>query len=87
METKNFKLNEKLLAIVDFGNQKKFYIVDSFNVQSFLDHHSSNRFSLPPLVIFQSAFVYDPVVFQSQLDSQWKSNSTSSPFSNTFKNN
>lgn len=74
METKDFKLmNEKLLAIVDFAKEKKFYIVDPSDIQSFLHHHSSEFLSTPPPIIFQSVLVYDPVVFQSELDSLWKS--------------
>lgn len=70
METKKFKLmDEKLLAIVDFSKEKKFYIVDPSDVQSFLAHHSSEHLSCPPPIIFQTVMVYDPVIFQSQLDS------------------
>lgn len=83
METKDFKLmDEKLLAIVDFGKEKKFYIVDSSDIQSFLHHHSSERLSCPPPIIFQSVLVYDPIAFQSQLDSLWKSKSMSNPLDN-----
>lgn len=83
METKDFKLmDEKLLAIVDFGKEKKFYIVDSSDIQSFLHHHSSERLSTPPPIIFQSVLVYDPIAFQSQLDSLWKSRSMSNPSNN-----
>lgn len=64
METKDFKLmNEKLLAIVDFGKEKKFYIVEYSDLQSFLHHHSGERLSCPPPVIFQSVLVYDPIAF------------------------
>lgn len=74
MKTNDFKLmDEKLLAIVDFGKEKKFYIVDSSDIQSFLHYHSSEYLSCPPPIIFQSVLVYDPVVFQSQLDSLRKS--------------
>ena len=70
METKKIKLmDEKLLAIVDFSKEKKFYIVNSSDVQSFLVHHSSEHLSSPPPIIFQTVMVYDPIVFQSQLDS------------------
>jgi hypothetical protein len=70
METKKFKLmDEKLLAIVDFGNERKqFFIVDRLDLQSFLDLYSCDRMSFPPPVIFQSVLVYDPIAFQSQLD-------------------
>lgn len=68
---KNF--DEKLLAIVDFSKEKKFYIVSPSDIQSFLHHHSSEFLSTPPPIIFQSVLVYDPVVFQSELDSLWKS--------------
>lgn len=68
---KNF--DEKLLAIIDFAKEKKFYIVNPSDIQSFLHHHSSEYLSTPPPIIFQSVFVYDPVVFQSELDSLWKS--------------
>lgn len=80
MKTKEFKsVDEKLLAIVDFGRQKKFYIVDCSDIQSFLAHHSSERFACPPPIIFQTVLVYDPVAFQSQLDSLWKGESMSNP--------
>lgn len=72
MKTEDFKLmDEKLLAIVDFGNGKKknFFLVDYSDVQSFLYHHSSEFMTFPPSVIFQSVLVYDPIAFQSQLDS------------------
>lgn len=83
METKDLKLmDEKLLAIVDFGKEKKFYIVDPSDIQSFLAHHSSERLSFPPPIIFQSVLVYDPIAFQSQLDSIWKSKSMSDPSNN-----
>lgn len=73
METKKFKsMDEKLLAIVDFSKEKKFYIVDPSDVQSFLAHHSSEHLSCPPPIIFQTVMVYDPIIFQSQLDSLWK---------------
>lgn len=68
---KNF--DEKLLAIVNFDKEKKFYIVDPSDIQSFLHHHSSEFLSTPPPIVFQSVLVYDPVVFQSELDSLWKS--------------
>lgn len=67
------KFDEKLLAIVDFSKEKKFYIVDPSDIQSFLHHHSSEFLSTPPPIIFQSVLVYDPVFFQSELDSLWKS--------------
>ena len=83
METKEFKsMDEKLLAIVDFGREKRFYIVGCSDIQSFLAHHSSERFSCPPPIIFQTVLVYDPVVFQSQLDSLWKGESTSNTLNN-----
>lgn len=83
MKTKEFKsMDEKLLAIVDFGREKKFYIVDCSDIQSFLAHHSSERFSCPPPIIFQTVLVYDPVTFQSQLDSLWKDASMSNPLNN-----
>lgn len=83
METKDFKLmNEKLLAIVDFGKEKKFYIVDPSDIQSFLVHHSSECLSSLPPIIFQSVLVYDSIAFQSQLDSLWKSRSMSNPSNN-----
>lgn len=83
METKDFKLmDEKLLAIVDFGKEKKFYIVNPSDIQAFLMHHSSERLSTPPPIIFQSVLVYDPIAFQSQLDSLWKSRSMSNPSNN-----
>lgn len=71
MKTEDFKLmDEKLLAIVDFGKEKKFFIVDHSDIQSFLRHHSSEFLTCPPPVIFhQSVLVYDPIAFQSQLDS------------------
>lgn len=65
--------NEKLLAIVDFAKEKKFYIVNPSDIQSFLHHHSSEFLSTPPPIIFQSVLVYDPVFFQSELDSLWES--------------
>lgn len=83
MKTKEFKsMDEKLLAIVDFGREKKFYIVDCSDIQSFLAHHSSKRFSCPPPIIFQTVLVYDPVAFQSQLDSLWKGESMSNSLNN-----
>lgn len=83
MKTKESKLmDEKLLAIVDFVREKKFYIVDCSDIQSFLAHHSSKHFSCPPPIIFQTVLVYDPVAFQSQLDSLWKDTSTSNPLNN-----
>lgn len=70
METKKIKLmDEKLLAIVDFGKGKTPYIVDPSDIQSFLAHHSSKHLSCPPPIIFQSVLVYDPIAFESQLNS------------------
>ena len=87
METKDFKLmDEKLLAIVDFSKEKKFYIVDPSDVRSFLHHHSSEHLSCPPPIIFQSVLVYDPIVFQSQLDSLRKDLSSRSSMSNPSNN-
>lgn len=87
METKDFKLmDEKLLAIVDFGREKKFYIVNSSDIQAFLMHHSSERLSTPPPIIFQSVLVYDPIIFQSQLDSLRKDLSSRSSMSNPSNN-
>lgn len=83
METKDFKLmDEKLLAIVDFVKEKKFYIVDPSDIQCFLQHHSSKFLSTPPPIIFQSVLVYDPIAFQSQLDSLWKDTSMSNSSNN-----
>lgn len=83
METKELKtMDEKLLAIVDFGREKKFYIVGCSDIQSFLAHHSSKRFACPPPIIFQTVLVYNPVAFQSQLDSLWKDVSMSNPLNN-----
>lgn len=83
METKDFKLmDEKLLAIVDFGKEKKFYIVEYSDIQSFLHHHSIDRMISPPPVIFQSVLVYDPIAFQSQLDSLCNSKPMSNPSNN-----
>lgn len=83
METKQIKsMDEKLLAIVDFSKEKKFYIVDPSDVQSFLAHHSSEYLSCPPPIIFQTVMVYDPIAFQSQLDSLWKDLSSRSFMSN-----
>lgn len=77
--------DEKLLAIVDFAKEKRFYIVDPSDIQSFLHHHSSEFLSTPPPIIFQTVLVYDPVVFQSELDSlrkSLKSKSMSDPLNN-----
>lgn len=83
MEIKDFKsMDEKLLAIVDFGKEKMFYIVEYSDLQSFLHHHSNERMSCPHPVIFQSVLVYDPIAFQSQLDSLRKSRSISNPLNN-----
>lgn len=83
METKKIKLmDEKLLAIVDFGKEKKFYIVEHSDVQSFLDHHSSKYLSLLPPIVFQSVLVYDPVAFKSQLDSLRTDKSMFNPSNN-----
>lgn len=84
METKEFKsMDEKLLAIVDFGKQKQFFIVDHLDIQSFLDLYSCDRMACPPPVIFQSVLVYDPIAFQSQLDFlNAKSDSMSNPLNN-----
>lgn len=83
MKTKDFKLmDEKLFAIVDFGKEKKFYIVEYSDLQSFLHHHSSECLSCPPPVIFQSVLVYDPIVYQSRLDSLCESKPMSNPLDN-----
>lgn len=74
--------DEKLLAIVDFSKEKKFYIVNPSDIQSFLHHHSSEFLSTPPPIIFQSVLVYDPEIFQSELDSLWKD----TPMSNSLNN-
>lgn len=87
MKTNDFKLmDEKLLAIVDFSKEKKFYIVDSSDVQSFLHYHSSEYLSCPPPIIFQTVMVYDPIAFQSQLDSLRKDSSFRSSTSNPLNN-
>jgi hypothetical protein len=63
METKKIKsMDEKLLAIVDFGKEKKLYLVDPSDIQSFL--------------------VYDPIAFQSQLNSLWTDKSMFNPSNN-----
>lgn len=80
------KMDEKLLAIVDFGKEKKFYIVDSPDIQSFLHHYSSEFLLTPPPITFQSVLVYDPVAFQSQLDSLLKSGSTFKSMFNSSNN-
>lgn len=81
METKGFELmHEKLYAMVDFGKEKKFYIVDYSDVQFFLRHYSSERFSFPPTIVFRPVPVYDPIAFQSQLD--WKDTSMFNPSNN-----
>lgn len=78
---KNF--DERLLAIVDFGKEKRFYIiVDPSDIQCFLHHHSSKFLSTPPPIIFQSVLIYDPVAFQSQLDSLRKPRPMSNPSNN-----
>jgi hypothetical protein len=83
METKKIKsMDEKLLAIVDFGKEKKLYIVDPSDIQSFLAHHSSKYLSCPPPIIFQSVLVYDPIAFQSQLNSLWTDKSMFNPSNN-----
>ena len=87
METKKIKLmDEKLLAIVDFGKEKKFYIVDSSDIQSFLHYHSSEYLSCPPPIIFQTVMVYDPVIFQLQLDSLREDLSSRYSMSNSSNN-
>lgn len=69
METKDFKLmDEKLLAIVDFGKEKQFFVVDHSDLQSFLGLYSCDCMSFPPSVTLRSVLVYDPIAFQSQLD-------------------
>lgn len=75
-------MDEKLLAIVDFGKEKKFYVVNPSDIQFFLTHHSRKYLPVPPPIIFQSVLIYDPDVFQSQLDSLWKSKSMSNPSDN-----
>lgn len=84
METKDFKLmDEKLLAIVDFGKEKQFFIVDHFDLQSFLALYSCDVMSCPPPVTLRSVLVYDPIAFQSQLDFlNDKSDSMSNPSNN-----
>lgn len=82
METKDFKLmDEKLLAIVEFSNvkDKRFYLVDPSDIRSFLDHHSTKYLISLPSIVFQSVLIYDPDVFQSQLDSLWKDTPMSNP--------
>lgn len=87
MKTKNFKLmDEKLLAIVDFAKNKKFYIVDPSDIQCFLHHHSSEFLSTPPPIIFQSVLAYDPIIFQSQLDSLRESESKFKDMFNSSNN-
>lgn len=84
MKIKDFKLmDEKLLAIVDYGKEKHFFIVDHSDLQSFLGLYSCDRVSCPPPVIFQSVLVYDPIAFQSQLDFL---NDKSKPISNPSNN-
>ena len=69
MKTKDFKLmDEQFLAIVDFGKEKQFFIVDHYHLQSFLNFFSCDCMSCPPSVTFQPALVYDPIAFKSQLD-------------------
>lgn len=85
METKDFKLmDEKLLAIVEFSDvkDKRFYLVDPLDIRSFLDHHSTKYLTSLPSIVFQSVLIYDPDVFQSQLDSLWKDTSMSNPLNN-----
>lgn len=85
METKDFKLmDEKLLAIVEFSNVKDkiFYLVDPSDIRSFLDHHSTKYLTSLHSIVFQSVLIYDPDVFQSQLDSLRKDTPMSNPFNN-----
>lgn len=85
MKTKDFKLmDEKLLAIVEFSDvkDKRFYLVDPSDIRSFLDHHSTKYLTSLPSIVFQSVLIYDPDVFQSQLDSLWKDTSMSNPSNN-----
>lgn len=85
MKTKDFKLmDEKLLAIVEFSNvnDKRFYLVDPSDIRSFLDHHSTKYLTSLPSIVFQSVLIYDPIIFQSQLDSLWKDTSMSNPSNN-----
>lgn len=81
METKDFKLmDEKLLAIVDYGKEKQFFVVDHSDLQSFLELYSCDRMTCPLPVTLRSVLVYDPVAFRSQLDSLSKDTSMSNPF-------
>lgn len=85
MKTKDFKLmDEKLLVIVEFSNvnYKRFYVVDPSDILSFLDYHSSKYLTSLPSIVVQSVLIYDPDVFQSQLDSLRKDISMSNPSNN-----
>lgn len=61
-------MKELLIAIVDFGSSRQFFVVDSSNVSAFLDHCSKKNLGRYVTVIFQQALCYDPDAFQEEFD-------------------
>lgn len=66
-------MKEKLIAIVDFGTSKRFFVVPISHVNAFLEHHSPRILHRSVTVIFQSALEYDPIAFQNEFDKLNKS--------------
>jgi hypothetical protein len=66
-------MKEKLIAIVDFGTSKQFFVVPISHVNAFLEHNSPRTLHRSVTVIFQSALEYDPIAFQNEFDKLNKS--------------
>lgn len=56
-------MEELLLAIVDFGRSKRFFVVRPSDVSSFVEHHSKKVLGVDAIIVFQNALVYDPQLF------------------------
>lgn len=66
-------MKELLIAIVDFGTLKQFFVVDPSEVSLFLNHHSRQNLGRSVTVVFQQALEYKPEVFQVEFNKLNKS--------------
>ena len=61
-------MKELLIAIVDFGDSRQFFVVPVSCVNTFLDFCSQKNLGRYVTVIFQQALEYEPEAFQKEFD-------------------
>lgn len=61
-------MKELLIAIVDFGDSRQFFVVPASHVNDFLNHCSRKNLGRYATVIFQQALEYEPKAFQEEFD-------------------